>query len=85
MIPIISDREQETWLHEEKRLLDRIAKVFAAHGDKFTLKCGNPYCPQPTMQLGVDPHNANGAVLSCGCRDRHFKPRHVMDKKIRLV
>lgn len=69
---LITTREREVWMPEEKRLLDRLAKVFNQHGDKLQLICGNPVCPAPKMTLSRDDSHPGGRVLRCGCRDRVF-------------
>jgi hypothetical protein len=69
---LISTHQRVVWTRDERRLLDRVAKVFNAHGDKFKLVCGSPVCPEPSIVLRDDDSHPGGRVLRCGCRDRVF-------------
>ena len=69
---LISNRQRVVWTKDERRPLDRVAKVFNAHGDKFQLVCGSPFCPEPSIVLEKDSSDPGGRVLRCGCRDRVF-------------
>jgi hypothetical protein len=69
---LISTRVRTVWTTHERKLLDRLAKVFNMHGDKLQLRCGNPVCPDNRISLAQDHSSAGGAVLRCGCTDRVF-------------
>lgn len=71
-IPEPNTRQRTVWTRDEKKLLDRLAKVFNMHGDKLQLRCGNPVCPDTRMTLAQDATSPGGMVLRCGCTDRVF-------------
>lgn len=73
---LITTRDRVVWTQDEKKHLDRCAKDFNAHGDKFLLRCGNPCCPDPVMRMHQDATSPGGVVLRCGCSDRLFSPVH---------
>lgn len=73
---LISTRRRVVWTVAERRLLDKVAKVFLVHGDKFQLKCGSAVCPSPQIVTAQDDSNPGGRVLRCGCSDRHFSQVH---------
>lgn len=70
---LINTRRRVVWTKDEKRLLDRVAKRFNAHGDKLQLLCGNETCPDRRISLAVDDEDPAGRVLRCGCTDRQFR------------
>lgn len=72
---LINTRTRDVWTYDEKRLLDRLARIFNEHGDKLALTCGNATCPDPKMALAADDTDPAGRVLRCGCKDRHFLPK----------
>lgn len=72
---LITTRERVVWTRDEQKLLNRLSKVFNAHGDKLLLRCGNPVCPDHAMTLHEDQSNPGGMVLRCGCHDRAFTPK----------
>lgn len=78
---LISTRARVVWTQQDKKLLNRCAKLFNEKGDKLELKCGNLTCPEPKMTLAKDDTDPGGRVLRCGCTDRHFQsanlPRRV--------
>jgi hypothetical protein len=69
---LISTRQRVVWTRDERKLIDRVAKVFNAHGDKLKFVCGNITCPEPSIVLQRDDSAPGGRVLRCGCRDRVF-------------
>ena len=71
---LINTRIRTVWTTDERRLLDRLAKIFNQHGDKLLLKCGNVVCPEDHIVLQQDRTAPGGMVLRCGCTDRHFIP-----------
>lgn len=66
----ISTRKREDWTRDERRVIDRAAKLLHGHGVAMKLACGSPVCPDPTLH--VEP-GAFDSVLRCGCTDRHFQ------------
>ncbi len=75
-IPIISTRAKDTWTWDERKTLDRAAKLLNQHGDRMQIKCGNTVCPEPIIHLAFDDSEPGGAVLRCGCTDRLFVRAH---------
>lgn len=73
---LISTRRRVVWTIAERRLLDKVAKAFNVHGDKFKLVCGSEVCPSPQIALAQDDTNPAGRVLRCGCTDREFSRVH---------
>lgn len=73
---LISTRRRVVWTIAERRQLDKVAKMFNVHGDKFKLVCGSPVCPSPDIALAQDDTNPAGRVLRCGCSDRVFSQVH---------
>jgi hypothetical protein len=71
---LISTRQRVVWTSDEKKLLNRLSKIFNAHGDKLLLVCGNTTCLEQRMILAQDQSNPGGMVLRCGCSDRCFIP-----------
>lgn len=71
---LINTRVRVVWTMDEKKHLDRVARDFNAHGDKFLMRCGNPVCPDDRIIMHVDQSVPTGAVLRCGCTDRVFSP-----------
>lgn len=71
---LVNTRARVVWTTDEKKLLNRLAKVFNMHGDKLLLRCGNQTCPEPSIALARDDSAPTGAVLRCGCSDRLFSP-----------
>lgn len=71
---ILSTRTRVVWTPDEKRQLDRVARIFNAHGDVFLMKCGHRTCPDRVIKLASDPTDPNGLILQCGCTDRIFVP-----------
>lgn len=72
--PAVNTRQRVVWTTDERRLLDRLSKVFNQHADKLLLRCGNPVCPDNRIMLAIDDSNPGGRVLRCGCSDRCFIP-----------
>lgn len=72
-IPILGARIREVWPKDERKILDRCAKLFNSHGDKLMMRCGYPLCTDPDIRLYPDPLKPNWMVLRCGCRDRAFE------------
>jgi hypothetical protein len=69
---LINTRLRVVWTSDERRLLDRLAKIFNMHGDRLQFRCGNETCLDDRIILAVDASAPGGAVLRCGCTDRHF-------------
>lgn len=69
---LINTRLRVVWTMDEKKRLDRCARDFRAHGDKFLLRCGNTTCPDDRIVMHLDASAPTGAVLRCGCTDRVF-------------
>lgn len=69
---LVSTRQRVVWTMDEKKRLDRTARDFNGHGDKFLMRCGNPVCPDDRMFVHLDSSQPTGAVLRCGCTDRVF-------------
>lgn len=69
---LISTRQRRVWTKADRKLLDRVSKVFNAHGDKLKLVCGSPVCPDRDITLQRDQRDPGGRVLRCGCTDRVF-------------
>jgi hypothetical protein len=69
---LVNTRQRVVWTLAEKKHLDRTSRDFAAHGDKFLLRCGNVTCPDDQIVMHVDASQPTGAVLRCGCTDRVF-------------
>lgn len=73
--PVVTlTRIRAVWTPDDKRQLDRIAKMVHDHGDVFQLKCGDTNCPDRRIKLASDPTDPNGRILRCGCTDRVFVP-----------
>lgn len=72
---IISTREREVWMYEQKRKLDRLAADLNSARVGLSLFCKEPLCPKPVFELVPDPSNPDSMILRCGCKDRHFEPR----------
>lgn len=72
--PVRLTRIRAVWTPDEKRQLDRIARIFNAHGDVLLFKCGDRNCPDRVIKLANDPTDPNGRILQCGCTDRVFVP-----------
>lgn len=73
---LISTRRRVVWTKDERKLVDRVAKLFNRHGDKFQLVCGSALCPEPSITMAVDDHDQRSRVLRCGCTDREFSHIH---------
>lgn len=73
-VPEATTRQRTVWTTDEKRLLNRISKIFNEHGDKLLLRCGNPLCPDDRIFLHAAPSEPTGAILRCGCTSRVFSP-----------
>jgi hypothetical protein len=69
---LINTRAREVWTTDERRLLDRLAKIFNMHGDRLLFECGSECCPNPHIVIALDDSAPGGAVLRCGCTDRQF-------------
>lgn len=65
-------RMREVWVHDDWRLFERACKLIRIKGDKLLLECGNTLCPDRAIRLTPDAAAERGAVLRCGCTDRHF-------------
>lgn len=63
-------RRRVVWTSDEKKKLDRAAKVVASHGDVIRLRCGSPVCPDHAIVLAEEGTGYRGRVLRCGCTDR---------------
>lgn len=72
---IISTRTREVWTYENKRHLDRLARMLNSAEVGLKLKCEASFCPDPTLRLIVDQTDPTGCVLQCGCKNRHFEPK----------
>jgi hypothetical protein len=72
---LISTRDRDVWTHENKRLLDRLARMLNSAEVKLLLRCQRATCPDPQIVLAEDDTNPAGRVLRCGCTDRHVEPR----------
>lgn len=70
----LRERIRVVWTTDEKKLLNRLAKIFNMHGDRLLMRCGNQTCPDNSIRLHVDATQPTGAVLRCGCTDRVFSP-----------
>jgi hypothetical protein len=67
-----STRGREVWTKADKKMLDRVSRLIASHGDRMALTCGHATCADRQIRIHVDPTSASGAVLRCGCTDRVF-------------
>lgn len=65
-------RMREVWTNDDFRLFERVAKVVKVKGDTLLLRCGNELCADRAIKLVSDAAAPRGAVLRCGCTDRHF-------------
>lgn len=72
----VMTRRRVVWTLAERKLLDKVARTFNVHGDKFQLVCGDPGCPNPKITLVQDDTNPAGRVLRCACTDREFSRVH---------
>lgn len=68
----VNIRQRQVWTNDEKKHLDRAAKVLLSHADRMLMLCGKALCPDPRIQLVRDGDSPRGAVLRCGCTDREF-------------
>lgn len=69
---LLNTKRCETWTNDDRKHLNRAAKVMNTHGDKFRLVCGSPICPDSLMKLTQDDTDPSGAILECGCTRRIF-------------
>lgn len=69
-VALISTRERDVYTDDERRLLDRCAKMLTSHGDKIQIRCGATSCPDPVVKITESATESGGAVMRCGCTDR---------------
>ncbi len=72
---IVSSRTREVWMYENKRLLDRLAKMLNSAEVSMKLECNAPGCPDPRLRLVEDQQEPTSRVLQCGCKNRAFETR----------
>lgn len=67
-----SGRRVVTFTPEETKLIDRVGKLLHSKGDKFSITCGQPGCPESTVTFERTKEAAGGAILVCGCTRRRL-------------
>lgn len=74
-IPIISTKRRVVWTRDEKRLIDRVSKLFHDRGARLLMECGSALCQAPRFALVADDAEPAGRVLACGCTKHVFLRR----------
>lgn len=72
----VDTRRREVWTRDEKKIIDRAARVLNSHGDRMKLVCGSDICPDNRIVMVVDQSDPSGAQLACGCTTRCFSHVH---------
>lgn len=71
---LISTRDRQVWTTDEKKLVNRAAKLFNSYGVRMVLECQHATCPAQRIVMTRDPHDPGGMILACGCTNRVFVP-----------
>ena len=72
---LISSRTREVWTYENKRHLDRMAKLLNSASVLLKLECDRPGCPDVRLRLVADTMEPTSRILQCGCTNRAFETR----------
>lgn len=72
---LISTRDREVWVHENKRKLDRLAEMLLSADVGLGLRCLRATCPDPQIVMVRDDTDPAGRILRCGCKDRHVESK----------
>ncbi len=68
LVPLTTERTREVWTEQERKALDRMAKLVTARGLAWMLKCIRPGCGGVMVR-----HDVNGVdTLRCDCSDREL-------------
>ena len=67
LVPLTTERTREVWTADERKVLDRMAKLADARGLKWLIACKREGCRGHLMRLDVA---GTGDVLRCDCSDR---------------
>ena len=67
LVPLTTERAREVWSRDERKALERVAKLCALRGVRFLLTCGREGCRETIERV----EDATGQlVLRCACSDR---------------
>lgn len=80
---LLSTRQTEHWTRDERRVIDRAAKLLNQRGVKMLLVCASELCPDQRLRL-AEGRRPGEVSLRCGHLDRLF-PAKAGTEAARLV
>jgi hypothetical protein len=66
LVPLTTERQREVWTRDERKTLDRMARLVQSRGLAWMLKCVRPGCGGVMTRQDVNGED----VLRCACSDR---------------
>ena len=68
LVPLTTERQREVWTRDERKTLDRMARLVQSRGLAWMLKCIHPGCGGVMVRQDV----AGVDTLRCDCSDREL-------------